>query len=85
MLYMSEGSWWVKKDKKPWLRGLRGGDSARWSPEVAEICACMEMYDSPPPQQRLRCREHAILHLLAIMQVAGPLSPFELVIAAGFK
>lgn len=51
---------------------------------MAEICACMEMYDSPPSSV-LRCREHAILHLLAIMQVAGPLSPFELVIAAGFK
>lgn len=38
-----------------------------------------------PPSSALRCREHAILHLLAIMRVAGPLSPFELVIAAGFK
>lgn len=74
----------MKTDKKPWIRGLQGRDSACRSPEVAEICACMEMYDSPPSSV-LRCREQAILHLLAIMRVAGPLSLFELVIAAGFK
>lgn len=76
--------------QKAWLRGLRGRDSACRSPKVAENFACMEMYDSPLPTPHLpssehRCREHAILHLLAIMRVAGPLSLFELVIAAGFK
>lgn len=56
------------------------GGAPRWQ-RFVPVWKCM----IHPPSSVLHCREHAILHLLAIMQVAGPLSPFELVIAAGFK